>query len=165
MPLDIGSGSDMGVVVDGYQAAAGEEIDVHYNRVGPRYFETMGIPLVAGRAIDDRDVEGRQLSVVINETMARATGLDSLRSADGPVRLRARDVVGIAQDGKYRQLNEQPRNYMYVPLSQYFRPDALLIVRTAGDPAPVITGIQAQVKELDPNLPLFDVRTIEEHMT
>ena len=53
------------------QPAAGEEVQAYYNRVGPRYFETMGVPIVAGRAIDERDLQGRQLAVVVNETMAR----------------------------------------------------------------------------------------------
>src|SRR5262249_53765390 len=119
MPLDVSSGSDMGVRIDGYVQAPGEEITVYYNRVGAQYFDTMGIPLVEGRAIDERDVEGRELAVVINETMARrywpnrrAVGA-IVRFGAGPAR-----VVGIARDGKYRRLNEEPRNYMYVPVLQ-----------------------------------------------
>jgi ABC-type antimicrobial peptide transport system permease subunit len=73
-------------------------------------------------------------------------------------------VVGVARDGKYGQLNEKPRNYMYVPLAQYFRHDALLIVRTSGEPAPIVPALHAEVKRIDPNLPLFDVRTVGEHM-
>jgi predicted permease len=166
MPLDISGGSDMGIDIDGYQPAAGEEVGAAYNRVGPRYFETMGIPIVAGRAIDHRDVEGRQLSVVVNETMAKrywggAAALGRIiRFGSGPA-----VIVGIAKDGKYKLLNEDPRNYVYVPIAQYFRHDALLIVRTAGDPAAVIPSLHAQIRKLDPNLPLFDVRTVAEHMT
>jgi predicted permease len=164
MPLDIGSGSDMAVDIEGYQPAPDEEILCAYNRVGPRYFETMGIRMVAGRPIDDRDVDGRQLSVVVNETMARkywggnAIGR-VIRFGSGPA-----VIVGIASDGKYRQINETPRNFLYVPIAQYFRHDALLIVRTAGDAASTIPALQAQVRGLDPNLPLFDVRTVDEHL-
>lgn len=165
MPLDIGGGSNMTVDVDGYQPHAGEEIDVHYNRVGPGYFETMGIPLVSGRGILMEDTGERQLSVVINETMARKywPGQDpvgrTVRFGSGPA-----VVVGVAKDGKYGQLNETPRNYMYVPVAQYFRHDTILIVRTDGDAAAIVPALHAEVKKLDPNLPLFDVRTIAEHM-
>jgi predicted permease len=165
MPLDISSGSNMSVGIDGYQPADGEEVDVYYNRVGPGYFETMEIPLAAGRPIDERDLDGRRLSVVINETMARKywAGQSPLgrtvRFGSGPA-----TVVGVARDGKYGQLNEKPRNYMYVPLAQYFRHDALLIVRTSGEPAPIVPALHAEVKRIDPNLPLFDVRTVGEHM-
>jgi macrolide transport system ATP-binding/permease protein len=165
MPLDISGGSNMMLEIDGYQRAEGEEIDVYYNRIGTGYFETMGIPLVSGRAIDEGDVDGKQLSIVINETMARRywRGQDPIgrivRFGSGPAM-----VVGVARDGKYGQLNEKPRNYMYVPLAQYFRHDATLIVRTAGDPASVIPALHAEVKKLDPNLPLFDVRSVSEHL-
>ena len=73
-------------------------------------------------------------------------------------------IVGVARDGKYAQLNEKPRNYMYVPLAQYFRHDALLIVRTSGEPASIVPTLHAEVKKIDRNLPLFDVRTVAEHM-
>jgi macrolide transport system ATP-binding/permease protein len=165
MPLDISRGSEMGVDVHGYQPAPNEVVEAAYNRVGPRYFETMGIPIVAGRPLDATDVDGRRVAVVINETMARKywAGQDAVgRTLDfgaGPA-----TVVGIAKDGKYGQINEAPQNYMYVALAQVFRHDGLLIVRTAGDPAGVIGAIGAEVRKLDPNLPLFDVRTLAEHM-
>lgn len=164
MPLDISSGSDTGVRVDGYQLRYEEEIHAYYNRVAPRYFETMGIPIVSGRAIDDRDVEGAPRSVVINETMSKRywKGRDPIGGrvdfGSGPA-----TVVGVAKDGKYSKLNEDPRNYMYVPVYQYYRPDLLLVVRTAGNPGDVLLALQAELKRLDPNLPLFDVRTVEEH--
>lgn len=165
MPLDISTGSDMGVDIDGYQPREGEEVHAYYNRVAPRYFETLGIPIVRGRAIDADDVEGKPLSIVINETMAKRywPGTDpigrTMRFGAGPA-----TIVGIAKDGKYGRLNEAPRNYVYIPLYQYFRPDMQLQVRTAGDPAAALSAIQAEIKRLDPNLPLFDARTVEEHM-
>ena len=165
MPLDIGGGSDMGVDVDGYQPAAGEEVQAYYNRVGADYFDTMGIRIVAGRALDARDVAGRQLAVVINETMARKywKGQDpvgrTLRYGSGPA-----TVVGVAADGKYGQLNEVPRNYLYVSLAQNFRHDGLLIVRTQAAPDSIMPLVHAEVRRLDPNLPLFDVRVVAEHM-
>ena len=165
MPLDISRGSEMAVDIHGYQPAPNEVVEAAYNRVGPRYFETMGIPIVAGRPLDATDVDGRRVAVVINETMARKYwgGQDPVgRTVDfgaGPA-----TVVGIAKDGKYGQVNEAPQNYMYVALAQVFRHDGLLIVRTAGDPSGVIGAIGREVRTLDPNLPLFDVRTLAEHM-
>ena len=60
-------------------------------------------------------------------------------------------------------LNEPPRNYLYVPVYQYFRPDIQLQVRTSANPAAALPAIQREVHRLDPNLPMFDVRTVEEH--
>ena len=151
--------------MDGYEGKTGEEIGAYYSRVGPGFFDALGVPIVAGRAIDDRDVAGQELSVVINETMARryfrgreAVG-SVVRYGRGPAR-----VVGIAKDGKYGRLNEEPRNYMYLPIMQFYRPGVSLVVRTDGDPGRVIGAIRAEMARLDPNMPLFDVRTFEEYL-
>jgi predicted permease len=165
VPLEIGpSGSDMSVRVEGYEPRDGEHVQAYYNRVGPAYFETMGVPIVRGRALDEREVEGQPLAIVINETMARRywAGRDPIGAhvefGSGPA-----VVVGIAKDGKYGQLNEAPRNYMYVPLYQYYQPNVILHVRTAGDPASVMGSVRREMEALDASLPMFDVRTIEEH--
>jgi putative ABC transport system permease protein len=167
MPLDVGGSSDMTVTVDGYTPREGEEVMAYYNQVGPMYFETMGIPLVKGRAITSRDHtgDGAVPVAVINETMARRywSGRDpigaTIRFGRGPV-----TIVGVARDGKYSRLSEEPRNYIYLPALQNYRPDLILHVKTAADPALMLPALRAAAREIDPNLPLFDVRTIEEHM-
>jgi predicted permease len=165
VPLDLGGSSEMGLTVDGYPAAADEEIVPGYNTVGPNYFETMGITIVRGRGIGPNDVVGQPRVVVINETMARRywAGRDPI---GGTVRF-DRDsatVVGVARDGKYQRLTESPRNYIYMPVLQNFRPDMVLHVRTDAEPSLVLPAVQAIVRGLDANMPLFDVRTFEEHM-
>ena len=165
MPLDIGGSSDMTVTVNGYTPRAGEEPMAYYNQVGPAYFETMGIPIVQGRGITAGDTSAAPAVAVINETMARRywPGRDpiggTLRFGRGPV-----TVVGIAKDGKYSRLSEEPRNYLYLPALQNYRPDLLLHVKTDTDPARVLPALRAAVLAIDPNLPLFDVRTLDEHM-
>ena len=165
MPLDLGGSSDMTVTVEGFTPQPGEEPMAYYNQVGPGYFETMGIPIVSGRGVTSHDVNGAPAVAVINETMARRywPGRDpiggTVRFGRGPV-----TIVGIARDGKYSRLSEEPRNYMYLPMLQNYRPDLLLHIRTDADPALVLPALRAAVTELDPNLPLFDVRTIDDHM-
>jgi macrolide transport system ATP-binding/permease protein len=165
LPLDLGPSSDMGFSVEGYHAREGELLTAYYSRVGPRFFETMGIPIVSGRALDDRDADGRELSVVINETMARRyfTGRDPV-GATVKLGNRSARVVGVAKDGKYGRLNEEPRNYVYFSILQFYRPDPVLVVRTSADPAQVASAVKAEIRRLDPNLPMFDVRTVEEHL-
>jgi predicted permease len=165
MPLDVGGSSDRTVTIDGYTPRQGEEVVAYYNQVGPRYFETLGIPIVRGRAIGSGHVEGQPQVVVINETMARRywPGRDpigaTIRYGSGPV-----TIVGVARDGKYSRLSEAPRNYMYLPALQNYRADLLLHVRSDADPAVVLAAVRAAVRELDPNLALFDVRTMQEHL-
>jgi len=164
LPLDIGSGSDMSVGVDGYVPREGEQMNVYYTRVGPDYFAALGVTIVQGRGITARDVADQPQVAVINETVARryfegrnpVGGI--LRFGSGPV-----TVVGVARDGKYQQLTESPRSYLYLPVLQNYRPDTLVLVRTSTDPAIVLGAVQREIRALDPTLPLFDVRTLAEH--
>jgi predicted permease len=164
LPLDISAGSDMSVEVDGYTPRKDEPMHVYYNRVGPNYFETLGIDIVEGRGITDQDTPDKPQAVVINQTMAKryfqgrsAVG-GRIRFGSGPV-----TIVGVARDGKYSQLTEAPRSYMYLSILQSYRPDAILMVRTAADPAGILFAVQRELRAIDPALPLFDVRTIAEH--
>jgi len=165
MPLDVGGSSDMTVSIDGYVLRPGEEVTSYYNQVGPNYFETMGIPIVRGRGITSRDAPDAPRVAVINETMARRywpardpVGT-TVRYGSGPV-----TIVGVARDGKYSRLSEEPRNYMYLPALQNYRADLLLHVRTEAEPGAILPAVRAAVREVDPNLALFDVRTVEQHM-
>jgi macrolide transport system ATP-binding/permease protein len=165
MPLGFGGNSDMTITIDGYTPAPNEEMHVYYNRVGAAYFTAMGIRLLDGREFTDRDGDGARDVTVVNETMARRY-FPGRSAIGGRIRIgsRAVEIVGIARDGKYTSVSESPRPYMYLPLQQWYRPDVVLIARTAGDPAAVVPALQAAVHALDPNLPLFDVRTVAEHL-
>jgi len=165
MPLGFGGSSDMSIAVDGYSPAPNEEMHVFYNRVGAAYFTAMGIRLLDGREFTDRDGDGARDVTVVNETLARRY-FPGRSAVGGRIRIgsRAVEIVGVAHDGKYSAVNEAPRPYMYLPLQQWYRPDVVLIAKTAGEPATVLPALQAAVHALDPNLPLFDVRTIAEHL-
>ncbi|HTI36476.1 MAG TPA: ABC transporter permease [Vicinamibacterales bacterium] len=164
VPLDISGGSDQGFSVEGYEARQNEELIAYYNRVGPGYFDTMGISLVEGRGFTNRDTSDGPAVVVINQTMAsryfagRSAVGGRIRFGNGPV-----TVVGVARDGKYQSLTEKPKNYMYIPVLQSYWPALVLHVRTSLEPAGVLPGIAREIRRLDSGLPLFDVRTIEEH--
>ena len=122
------------VTVDGYAPREGEELMAYYNQVGPGYFETMGISLVKGRSITSRDTAAQPAVAVVNETMARRywPGRDPIgatfRFGRGPV-----TIVGVARDGKYSRLSEEPRNYVYLPALQNYRPDLVLHVSEIRD--------------------------------
>jgi len=164
VPLSFG-GNDTSLEIEGYVPARDEEITIYYTRVGPDYFETMGIPILRGRAIDETDGRDSARAIVINETMARRywKGRDAVGR-----RVRWNGdwltVAGIAADGKYGQVNEAPRSFMYVALLQDYRPSAILHVATAGDPLAVVPAITRQVHDIDPRLPLFDVLTVAEQL-
>jgi len=140
--------------------------------IGPRYFETMGTPLLSGREFTDEDKANSQQTAIVNETFVRRLFPDVRSIADavgrrisftgstGPfVR-----IVGVAKDGKYFNIAEEPRLFVWTPLAQNYSAGQILVVRTAGDPQTVIGPVRSEVLGLDPNLPLFDVKTMTEHM-
>jgi predicted permease len=165
MPLSFGSGSSWFISVDGYAPAPNEEMLVYYNRVGDEHFQTLGIRLLEGREFTRRDTSDMPGVTVINETVARRyfAGRDPIGDRIH-IGTKTVEVVGVARDGKYGSVTERSRALMYVPLTQWYRPDVVLVATTRGDPGPVVPALHAAVRSLDANVPLFDVRTIAEHL-
>jgi len=140
-----------------------EGVSLRADAVGPRYFETLGIPIVSGRAIDERDREGGQPAAVINQTMARRfwPGQDplgrSFRSFD-----RQWTIVGVARDGKYDSLSETPQAFFWVSLFQApWLPRVNLLVRTTAEPAAMLQPVTHVLRTLDPNVPIQRATTTE----
>jgi predicted permease len=135
----------------------------YLNAIGPRYFSTLEMPLVRGRAIGEQDGRGAPGAAVINETLAQQLwpGGDPLgrtvRMDEGVV-----EVVGIARDAKYDQATENPRPFLFLSLAQHSPFDReTVMVRVSGAAAVPGAAIQAQIHALDPALPVFDVRPFE----
>jgi predicted permease len=148
----------------------GEGMDAFAETLGPGYFTAMRIPLVEGRDFDEREREGlTPESVIINETLARRLwpGQSAVGKRMGLGRdiADALEVIGVARDGKVRTLGEGPRNVMYVSLDQTYRGGMTLVVSTPGEGAGVVAGVRQAVKELDARMPLYNVKTIEQHLT
>ena len=133
---------------------------VDFASVGPGYFETMRIPLVAGRPFAETDGPTAPAVAIVNETLARRLWPDSpalgRRLHDGA------EVIGVARDGKYRTLGERPRPFLYTSLGQAPRGTCTLVVRTTGDPRPLLPAIRSVVRELDPRVPVSRPRTLAE---
>jgi len=121
--------------------------------------------LIEGRDIAAGDITDAQDVVVINETLARRY-FAGRKALGGQLKLfgTTRDIIGVAGDGKYTSINEAPRAALYMPVQQVYVPDATLVLKTTGDPLLVLPAVQATVRELDPNVPLFEVRTMAEHL-
>ena len=142
----------------------GDRTLVSVNPIGPRYFETMGIPLVAGRPITEEDKEGGTKVVVINETMAK-----KFWPAGDALGKRFRFfgekepwavIVGIAKDSKYAALGEDPQSYIYEAHAQRYGGGRTLIVRTSTEPGPLVRTVEGEIKAFDHELPLVGVETV-----
>ena len=165
VPLGFGGGSSFYATIDGYAPAANEEITLYYARVGSDYLKTMGIPLVAGREFTDRDTAQTRDVAIVNETIVRRY-FAGRSPIGGRIRFGERtiEIVGVARDGKYSQITEAPRSFLYLPVQQFYRADTVLHVKTRGNPADVVPRLHEAFRTLDANVPLFDVRTIADHL-
>src|SRR6266576_6178 len=145
-----------------------EGISTGFNVVGPNYFKTMETPLVRGRDFAETDRKGAPGVVALNETLANTLwpGEDALgkrvsvSGPDGPFL----EVIGVARDGKYRSLGETPHPYIYQPLLQSYDPKMTLVVRTKGEPQSVAAAVREQIRALDANLPVADVKTLRDQL-
>ncbi|MGI8655951.1 MAG: ABC transporter permease [Pyrinomonadaceae bacterium] len=138
------------------------------NKVGLNYFQTMDIGL-RGRDFTARDKEKESRVAIVNETFARRffQGQEALGKRfnfDGPTEP-FWEIVGVAADGKYNTLGEMPQPLVYRPLLRNYDSTTTLVARTiATDPQTIIHAIRREIGSLDPNLPLYDVKTLNEHM-
>jgi Transmembrane secretion effector/MacB-like periplasmic core domain len=165
LPLTTGGIAFANVAIDGYAPAKDEDMRLNYETVGPQYFQTMRIRLVSGRDFDDRDDEHARGVAIINETMAQRywPGANAL---GGRLRLNKGwlEIVGIARDVKNRTLNETPKPFLYLPFLQDYRSNMILVVRTAAEPEKMFHAVRAEAARLDPQMPMFDTKTFEEHI-
>jgi predicted permease len=137
--------------------------------VSPGYFDAMQIPFIEGRNFDDRDQQKTQKVIVINQKLAQilwpgesAVGRRILIGADSRDPL---EVVGVVKTGKYRSLAEDPKPYFYSALSQR-RPAAMtLVLRTNGDPLAVVGSVRTALHAIDPQVPMFAVKTMPVHLS
>ena len=153
---------------EGFTAPAdGSWPEAQMSVVDERYFETMRIPLVAGREFDARDAAGAPRVVILNELLARQFWPDG-RAVGRRVHDRrgtSYEVVGVARQGKYLTLGEPPKPYVYFPLRQSPLTRAVTIVaRGEGDPTALLRRIGEEVHALDPAVPLYDVKTLAGHV-
>ena len=153
------------VAVTGYEPAPGEQMSLDYARIGPGYFETMGIPLRRGRGITAADDSTAAGVVVVNRTMAeRFWPGQSAIGRTVQTQGSERRVVGVAEDGKYRSLGEEPIAFMYIALAQDFRAARTVLVRATRDPAELAPVLRRAVLEVDPAMPVRSLRTMANHV-
>jgi len=138
------------------------------NYVMPDYFRTMEIPL-RGRDFAEQDSKPESRVAVVNETFARkffgtedAIGRRfNFGGPSGPFWT----VIGVAADGKYESLGEDPKPAFFRPLLRDYNTSVTLVARSSGgDPQSLIATLRREVQQLDPALPLYEVKTLEEHM-
>jgi predicted permease len=142
--------------------------EVHYNRVGPRFFETMGMRVLLGRGIGPRDTDAGRPTAVVNQSWARSylpnenpVGHRVSIGGEAFQPQRAYEIVGVAEDAKYDQMRNAPPRTVYVSYgTKWDRARRMCFaVRAAADPLALTASVREAIRDVDAHLPLFNVRT------
>ncbi|MGH9916451.1 MAG: FtsX-like permease family protein, partial [Pyrinomonadaceae bacterium] len=152
------------ISIEGYVLNA-ENTAVDTNIVGPEYHHLMGIPIIRGRDFTEQDRQDTPPVVIINEAMARLyfPGQDPIGKFIGGGK--RREIIGIVRDSKYRQLTEAPLPHMDLPLLQRSNFQYLdLHVRTTVDPLSLISAVQREIKNLNSDARISNIRTLSDWM-
>ena len=179
MGLLEGNEWDSSMSVEGYEAKPGEDMNPYCNAVSPNYFKTMGIPLVAGRDFDDRDVRFEAPDpnpnlpptykvAIVNESYAkhyfgerspigRHIGFGINPGTKTPI-----EIIGVVKDAKYTGVRDAiPRQVYFAFMQGDYAGNAVMYVRTSNQPDAAFGAIRQLVRQLDTNIPIYNLRTLD----
>jgi putative ABC transport system permease protein len=170
-----GGGGTNGLLPDGKAPSANNFVNSTLRAITPSFFQTMGVPIVKGRNFDDRDRITGQRVMIVSASLAAAAfpGQDPIGkriSCCEPGANAQKVIIGVAGDIRSRGPAVAPRPEFYLPIAQ--APDVVwtwfrtlyVIVRTTGEPAALTASLNAAVTGIDRDLPLFDVRTMDQRL-
>ena len=161
------SSSSSSFTIEGWSTRPGERLEGNWQSVTAGYVTFLGIPMLGGRDISAQDVRDSSLVAVINKTMAEhywagqdAVGKRFRFGSDEP------DspwftVIGVAGDVRHEKLGAPPEDQFYIPYTQAAYRGMMLMVRTSGEPAALAAAMRREVAAVDPQLPLFEQKTME----
>ena len=167
-PLDFNAVANT-VIIEGRDATPEKEgVGILTSVVSPGYFEAIGTQILEGRAFTEQDCEGAALVAIVNEHMAKKYWPG--QSAIGKrFRIDKRDappveIIGIAQNGKYRLYFEPAMPYMYLPQAQNYRSYATLVVHSRSDMTTLANHVRREIAAIDAEMPLIAMRTMQEYI-
>ena len=168
-----GSRRSSSIQLTGYTPQPGEDMVVEDVLTGPRYAETLGVPLLRGREIEIRDTASSQRVAVINSTFAEKYFKDQNPigrtftfddETDNGAHL---EIVGVVGDIKSGDARDVPEPAVYRPILQIQEQGAYsntVHIRTIGDPTPLIPQVRQMINQIDDKLPIFDVITLSDQL-
>lgn len=167
VPMGYVSASNLVWIQDHPLEAGQQPPSTPYNVVSPSYFETLQIPL-RGRTFSQADTQKAPEVAVINQSMAKkfwpqedALGKHfSVKGATGPFI----EVIGIAQDGKYQNVTEDPQPFFYRSFEQNYISVRTMQVRTSVPPETLALQIQSAIREIAPDVPITQVQTMNQSL-
>jgi predicted permease len=161
-----GAGANRGATVEGYQSKPGEIRNLTENWVAPKYFETLGTPLLAGRDFNSND-QGHPRVAIVNRTMARYYFGDG-----NPIGKHVRfddddlpyEIVGVAADSKYYEIREATWRTIYLDTFQETEPASRFALRTSVDPLTVAPDVRRVVRDLLKAVSVERISTLDDQV-
>jgi len=157
------------MAIEGREVPAGERPEIDFRRASTGYFQTMGIPLLSGRLVTEQDVTNGSRFVLINEAMAKRfwpgedpVGKRISTMVSSGQQIPWQTIVGVVGNVRHLGLDVEPRPeiYYHTNTSPPFGP--VVVIRTTSDPARLISIARAKVRELDRDVPISNVNTMEQ---
>jgi putative ABC transport system permease protein len=170
VPLLAGSNWGTGVSVEGFTAGPDTDIASRYNEVGPAYFSTLGVPLLAGRDFTRGDGLTAPKVAIVNQAFVKKFNLGRNAvgkrigndGANGPLTI---EIVGLMRDAKYSTVKDAIPPLFFSPYRQDEHIGSIdFYVLTAGDPDAFTVNIPKVLARLDPNLPVVNLRTLPQQV-
>jgi predicted permease len=163
VPLAFGGGSTS-VTPEGYLEHPNESMETQVGIVTPNHFKVLELPLVKGRDFTSQDTKTTQRVAIVNEYFVdrywpHQEGLGKQVRSD--LTNEWFTVVGVARNSKVNTLNESPTPFIYLPLYQVYRASTMVTVRVAGDPLGYATSVEKTIHQLNADVVLYDVTTLE----
>jgi predicted permease len=164
------TGSDMGanITVEGGPQLPEDQEHILYDPVSPGYFSAIGVPLMAGREFNSGDTSARGKVAIVNETMAKRffpkrdpVGSHFGFGAGDAVKPDIQ-IVGVIKDNKQDHVRSEMAPYIFVPYAQRDKLSGMTFyVRTQQDPLQIADELRGSVRELDPNMPVYNLKTFQ----
>ena len=159
---------DAPIDIKGYTAAPGEDLITLINRVSSGYFSTLDIHIMQGRPIEPRDTATSPKIVIVNKTLAdhffpHGDAVGHRFTVGDPSVKGEWEIAGVVRNTKYASPRDDARRMIYLPVTQLTDDDSYaywIQIRTTGNPAKTAGAVRAAIGEVDPNLPVLEIKTI-----
>ncbi len=173
LPLSDNNSSKGPVIKEGEpDPPPNQGVTVPCNWVAPGYFKTVKTPLVSGRDFTERDTIDTPRVVIVNQEFARRFYGSEQAALGKRIRFWSNkeplnEIIGIAKDGLYRNLYEDPQMYMYLPEYQQYQSEMTLLVgaNSAGDLKAIAESVRREIGQIDSRVPVFGVQTAEQNLS
>lgn len=163
--LPLSRSSRRGFKVDGYQPKPNEDMELVINVASESYFETMQIPLRAGRTFDSRDRSSSVPVVIVNDLLAaRFYGGDALGRRLTDSQGRQVEIIGVVGSHRYLSVQEPPVPTVFYPLTQEHRQRMTLVARVDGTPQSMVDPIRRTMMAVNPRVPIFRTLSLSSHL-